>query len=45
VKPGGGTPVSTANEGKKNPNMICFNAKKGLYFQKLPQKNYYRRWW
>jgi len=39
VKPGGGTPASTTNEGKKNPNIICFTCKeKGHISSNCPKK-------
>ena len=39
VKPGGGTPASTTNEGKKNLNIICFTCKeKGHISSNCPKK-------
>jgi len=39
VKPGGGTSVSTTNEGKKNPNIMCFTCKeKGHISRNCPKK-------
>jgi hypothetical protein len=39
VKPGGGTPAPTTNEGKKNPNIICFTCKeKGHISSNCPKK-------
>jgi len=39
VKPGGGTPASTTNERKKNPNIICFTCKeKGHISSTVPRK-------
>ena len=39
MKPGGRTPASITNEGKKNPNIICFTCKeKGHISSNCPKK-------